>query len=108
MLAFGRALMGSPRLIAMDEPSMGLAPLMVDQILESIRSIADGGLAVLLVEQNVAATLDIADDVYVLDLGKVHRHGTPQELRGVDLIGELMGTAVAHGVDAAGNKQEIS
>lgn len=98
MLAFGRALMGAPRLIAMDEPSMGLAPMMVDRILASIREIADRGLAVLLVEQNVSATLEIADSAYVVDLGEVRRSGTPDELARFDLVGELLGT-VAHAAD---------
>ena len=98
MLAFRTALMGAPRLIAMDEPSMGLAPMMVDRILASIRDIAESGLAVLLVEQNVSATLEIADTAYVMDLGEVRRSGTPEELARFDLVGELLGT-VAHAAD---------
>ncbi len=71
MLAFGRALMSGPRIILMDEPSMGLAPTMVDVVMHSVRQIADSGIAVVMVEQNAAVGLDIADTVTVLARGEV-------------------------------------
>lgn len=70
MLAFGRALMGSPRVILMDEPSMGLAPTMVQSVMDSARAIADSGVAVLMVEQNADAGLAIADDVTIIARGE--------------------------------------
>ncbi|MFB8387517.1 ABC transporter ATP-binding protein [Microbacterium sp. NPDC055910] len=69
MLAFGRALMSRPRVILMDEPSMGLAPTMVHTVMRSVREIADSGVAVLMVEQNANASLRIADDVSVMSRG---------------------------------------
>ena len=71
MLAIGRALMGRPRLLLLDEPSMGLAPLIVSQIFRIIGEIRDGGTTVLLVEQNAAQALAVADRGYVLETGKV-------------------------------------
>ncbi|HEY8546724.1 MAG TPA: ABC transporter ATP-binding protein [Acidimicrobiales bacterium] len=97
MLAFGRALMANPRLIAMDEPSMGLAPLVVDQVFEAITAIAERGTAVLLVEQNVVASLEIADHAHVLHLGAVRRSGTPAELAGDDVLDDLLGVVAAPG-----------
>jgi branched-chain amino acid transport system ATP-binding protein len=76
MLAIGRALMAKPRLLLLDEPSMGLAPIMVDQILETIRGFKRDGLTVLLVEQNARAALAIADRAYVLETGRVTLSGT--------------------------------
>jgi len=81
MLAFGRALMSEPRLVLADEPSMGLAPIMVRRIMESIREIGDRGVAVLLVEQNAAAALRIAARAYVLDRGRVVKSGSAEVLR---------------------------
>jgi branched-chain amino acid transport system ATP-binding protein len=76
MLAIGRALMAKPRLLLLDEPSMGLAPILVDQILETIRGFKRDGLTVLLVEQNARAALAIADRAYVLETGRVTLSGT--------------------------------
>jgi branched-chain amino acid transport system ATP-binding protein len=76
MLAIGRALMGKPRLLLLDEPSMGLAPILVDQILATIRAFKRDGLTVLLVEQNARAALAIADHAYVLETGRVTVSGT--------------------------------
>lgn len=70
MLAFGRALMSQPKVILMDEPSMGLAPTMVDSVMSKVREIADRGIAVLIVEQNADAGLRIADTVAVITRGK--------------------------------------
>ena len=80
MLATGRALMGRPKLILMDEPSMGLAPLLVREIFEIIKEINKAGTTVLLVEQNAHMALSIAHKAYVLETGKIVLHGTPQDL----------------------------
>jgi branched-chain amino acid transport system ATP-binding protein len=76
MLAIGRALMGKPRLLLLDEPSMGLAPILVDQILATIRAFKCDGMTVLLVEQNARAALAIADRAYVLETGRVTASGS--------------------------------
>jgi branched-chain amino acid transport system ATP-binding protein len=76
MLAIGRALMGKPRLLLLDEPSMGLAPILVEQIFETIRAFRRDGLTVLLVEQNARAALAVADRAYVIETGRVTLSGT--------------------------------
>src|SRR6266545_236398 len=81
MLAIGRALMAKPRLLLLDEPSMGLAPIMVDQILETIRGFRRDGLTVLLVEQNARAALALADRAYVLETGRVTLSGAAAAVR---------------------------
>ncbi len=80
MLAIGRALMSRPSLLLLDEPSMGLAPLLVDQILEVVAGLRARGLTVLLVEQNAAAALAIADRGYVLETGRVTHEGEARAL----------------------------
>ena len=80
MLAIGRALMGQPRLLLLDEPSMGLAPIIVQQIFEIIRAINATGVTVLLVEQNAAQALTLADRGYVLQTGELVLEGTGAEL----------------------------
>ena len=80
MLAIGRALMGKPRLLLLDEPSMGLAPLIVAQIFDIIREINKAGVTVLLVEQNAAQALALANRGYVLETGEIVLQGTGQEL----------------------------
>jgi branched-chain amino acid transport system ATP-binding protein len=70
MLAMGRAMMGAPRLILMDEPSLGLAPLFVEQVFERIGELKDAGITLLLVEQNAVKSLSISDRAYVLELGR--------------------------------------
>ncbi|MGM9661771.1 MAG: ABC transporter ATP-binding protein [Oscillospiraceae bacterium] len=80
MLAMGRALMSRPKLLMMDEPSMGLAPILVEQIFEIIRSLHQAGSTILLVEQNAQAALSIADRGYVLETGKIVTTGTGPEL----------------------------
>ena len=80
MLAIARALMSSPRLLVLDEVSLGLAPVMVDRIYEALEAIAAGGLSVLLIEQNVRRSLGCADRAYVLDHGSVSFAGPPEEL----------------------------
>ena len=80
MLAIGRGLMGEPRLLILDEPSLGLSPLLVEEMFALIRRLNDDGLAVLLIEQNVGESLAVADRAYVLENGAVRFHGTPAEL----------------------------
>ncbi|MFI5426679.1 ABC transporter ATP-binding protein [Aeromicrobium sp. UC242_57] len=75
MLAFGRALMADPEVLLLDEPSMGLAPVMVDVVIEAIRDIAARGISILLVEQNATAAFDVATTAYVLENGEVVLHG---------------------------------
>jgi branched-chain amino acid transport system ATP-binding protein len=86
MLAIGRALMGKPRLLLLDEPSMGLAPMVVAQIFDIIREINISGVTVLLVEQNAAQALGLADRGYVLETGELVLHGTGSELLADDRI----------------------
>jgi branched-chain amino acid transport system ATP-binding protein len=80
MLAIGRGLMASPRLLLVDEPSLGLAPLMVRTVFEALRTLHAEGVTVLLVEQNVNTTLQIADKAYVLERGNVVLHGPSAEM----------------------------
>ena len=80
MLAMGRALMSEPKLLMMDEPSMGLAPILVEQIFEIIKSLHEAGTTILLVEQNAQMALNIADRAYVLETGKVTLSGSAGEL----------------------------
>ncbi len=80
MLAIGRALMNSPKVLLLDEPSLGLAPLIVKDILEITREIADSGVSVIIVEQNAKQTLKISDYAYVLELGRISEEGPAQEL----------------------------
>ena len=75
MLAIGRALMSGPRLLLLDEPSMGLAPVLVDQILDTVVALRQAGVTVLLVEQNVNAALAIADRAYVIETGRIVLNG---------------------------------
>ncbi len=80
MLAIGRALMSRPTMILMDEPSMGLAPILVEQIFDIINTISNAGTTILLVEQNAKQALEIADRGYVLETGKIIAEGTGKEL----------------------------
>jgi branched-chain amino acid transport system ATP-binding protein len=89
MLAIARGLMSKPKLLMFDEPSLGLAPILVREILDVIKRIRNEGTTVLIVEQNVKQTLAIADSAYVLETGKIVLHGTGQEL----LINEHVKTA---------------
>jgi branched-chain amino acid transport system ATP-binding protein len=81
MVATARALMGRPRVLLMDEPSMGLSPVMVERVFETIKAINEQGVTILLVEQNAVMALDIADDAYVMESGRVVLAG-----RGKDLL----------------------
>ena len=80
MLAIARALMGRPRMLLLDEPTLGLAPLMVDQVMETLDSVRRGGTPLLLVEQNAQRALELADRAYVLETGSVVREGPAREL----------------------------
>lgn len=82
MLAIGRALMSKPRLLLLDEPSVGLSPIMVEQIADIIREVRQQGMSVILVEQNADMALQLADYGYVLETGNVALHGTGEMLRG--------------------------
>jgi branched-chain amino acid transport system ATP-binding protein len=80
MLAISRALMGRPRLLLLDEPSMGLAPLLVEEVFNVIRTLKAQGMTILLVEQNAFAALGISDRAYVLETGRIVLSGSGQEM----------------------------
>jgi branched-chain amino acid transport system ATP-binding protein len=86
MCAIGRALMSGPKLLLMDEPSAGLAPLVVQQVFELVHRIREQGLTVLIVEQNVPQVLDVVDRAYLLEVGSIKLAGTAAELKGNDFI----------------------
>lgn len=86
MLAMGRAMMSQPKLLMLDEPSMGLAPILVDQIFSIIRELHQSGTTILLVEQNAEMALQVADHAYVLESGKIALSGTGEELAATDAI----------------------
>jgi branched-chain amino acid transport system ATP-binding protein len=86
MLAMGRALMSRPRLLLLDEPSMGLAPLLVKEIFNIIKEINESGTTILLVEQNAKMALDIADKAYVLESGRITLAGTAKELQNSEAV----------------------
>lgn len=98
MLAIGRALVRQPTVLLLDEPSLGLAPLLVMQILETIRALADQGVAVLLAEQNAAAALRVADLGAVMENGRIARSASARELReDEDVSRHYLGAAPAGG-----------
>jgi branched-chain amino acid transport system ATP-binding protein len=80
MLAFGRAMMAQPRLLMLDEPSLGLAPLMVAEVMRSIRVFRDSGVTVFLVEQNANLALRLADRAYVMETGRITMSGSGAQL----------------------------
>ena len=88
MLAMGRALMSHPRLLMLDEPSMGLAPVLVEQIFDIIRELHAAGTTILLVKQNAQADLSVADRAYVLETGRISLSGTGAELMASDKVRE--------------------
>ncbi|MCX7891974.1 MAG: aldehyde dehydrogenase family protein [Burkholderiales bacterium] len=100
MLAIGRALMSRPRLLVLDEPSLGLAPKMVEELLAMVRRICDRGVTVLLVEQNVAKALAIAEDAYVLERGRVALAGSARAVLESDQIRDAYLGAAAPGIPA--------
>ena len=86
MLAMGRALMSKPRLLMLDEPSMGLAPILVEQIFDIIKELHKAGTTILLVEQNAQMALSVADRAYVLETGSISMSGNAQELLADDRV----------------------
>lgn len=80
MLAIGRALLGKPRLLMFDEPSLGLAPILVDRVVDAIEVLHEQRMTILLVEQNAELALEIADRAYLLETGRLVREGTPADL----------------------------
>ena len=86
MLAMGRALMSKPQLLMLDEPSMGLAPLLIEQIFDIIKELHAAGTTILLVEQNAEMALKVADRAYVMESGKIVLSGTGEELAASDAI----------------------
>jgi len=88
MLAFGRALMCDPKIILMDEPSMGLSPLMVDRVMDAVRELNRRGRSILLVEQNAHAAFGVASRVYVLDQGRIVREGTSAEVSADPIVAQ--------------------
>ncbi len=86
MLAIGRCLMGEPRLIMFDEPSLGLSPVMVELVFEAIVTLKNTGMSILLIEQNVAESLEIADFVAVLENGSIVLSGAADEIKGDERI----------------------
>lgn len=90
MLAVARALMARPRLLLVDEPTLGLAPALVETVMAALRAAADGGAAVLLAEQNAGAVLDSCDRACLMRLGRIEAEGTPRELAGDARFQEIM------------------
>jgi len=86
MLAMGRALMSKPKLLMLDEPSMGLAPILVEQIFDIIKELHKAGTTILLVEQNAEMALKVADRAYVMESGKIVLSGTGEKLAASDAI----------------------
>jgi branched-chain amino acid transport system ATP-binding protein len=94
MLAIGRALMANPALILMDEPSEGLAPKLVQRVEEIMRSLRAHGHSILLVEQNLALAMSVADSIYVISSGRFVFHGTPEQLsQDVEILNSHLGVA---------------
>ncbi|MCT2594340.1 ABC transporter ATP-binding protein [Streptomyces sp. N2-109] len=108
MLAIGRALMAAPRLLLLDEPSLGLAPMMVERIAEVVRDIHAQGTSVLLVEQNAAMALALADYAYVLEVGEVRLEGPAGELARTDEVSRLYLGEAGEADTAAGADAERS
>jgi branched-chain amino acid transport system ATP-binding protein len=88
MLAVGRALMSRPRVLLLDEPSMGLAPLLVKRLFATLRRLQEGGLAILLVEQNTRLAMSVGHRIFVLSSGRIVAGGRPEELQGSEALRE--------------------
>ncbi|HXF72201.1 MAG TPA: ABC transporter ATP-binding protein [Actinomycetota bacterium] len=102
MLAIARALMGRPRVLLLDEPSLGLAPRVVEQLFGLLRALRDQGVTLVLVEQNVAAALELADRGYVLQAGRVVLSGPATELlESREILGAYLGARHGRGIEAA-------
>jgi branched-chain amino acid transport system ATP-binding protein len=86
MVAIGRGLMSNPQILMLDEPSLGLAPILVDEVLDTVRRLKEEGITILLVEQNVREALDLADRGYILQTGRITGDGTGRELLDSDLF----------------------
>ena len=86
MVAIGRALMSKPKMLLMDEPSAGLAPLVVEQVFDLVRRIRAEGLTVLIVEQNVQQVLDVVDRAYLIEVGRIRLSGSSAELKNDAMI----------------------
>ena len=86
MVAIGRGLMSNPQLLMLDEPSLGLAPILVDEVLDTVRRLKKEGITILMVEQNVREALDLADHGYVLQTGRITQEGSGQELLQSDVF----------------------
>jgi branched-chain amino acid transport system ATP-binding protein len=99
MLAIGRAMMSKPKLIIMDEPSMGLAPIMVTTVMETVHRIAATGVAILMVEQNVTAAMPVSDYIYVIEQGRVAYSGVPTEaLQNSEIVEAFLGIDIIEDV----------
>ncbi len=99
MLAIGRAMMAKPKLIVMDEPSMGLAPIMVNSVMETVGRIAQTGVAILMVEQNVTAAMPVSDYIYVIEQGRVAYSGVPTEaLQNSEIVEAFLGIDIIEDV----------
>ncbi len=86
MVAIGRGLMSNPQILMLDEPSLGLAPVLIDEVLDTVRRLKEEGMTILLVEQNVREALDLADRGYVLQTGRIVAEGTGKELLESDMF----------------------
>ncbi len=86
MVAIGRGLMFGPKVLMLDEPSLGLAPILVDEVLDTVRQLRKEGISILLVEQNVREALDLADRGYVLQTGRIVEEGPGRELLESDRV----------------------
>ena len=86
MVAIGRGLMSNPQILMLDEPSLGLAPILVDEVLDTVRRLKKEGITILMVEQNVLEALDLADRGYVLQTGRITQEGSGQELLQSDVF----------------------
>lgn len=99
MVAIARALMAQPKLLLIDEPSLGLAPIIVSQVFEIIQRIHDGGMSILLIEQNATKALEVAERAYVLDCGRLVGEGLPASLRARP---EIMNAYLGHAASTPG------
>ena len=86
MVAIGRGLMSNPKLLMLDEPSLGLAPRLVDEVLDTVRRLKDAGMTILIVEQNVREALELADRGYILQTGRTVLEGTGPKLLASDVV----------------------